>query len=236
MRVNIGARESKITVLYAENCRLLSIILNTSGHYSLGANPPFKVRTDHAAILWLRRIHRTGRTNKRDGWRSWKVINFVVEHRAGARHGNADAMSHDPCHNKRCCPKIYTNLTSAHSSIDVCDSDALSLSHDSLNARVIKNGTAPKRERTAPDCDANTDANSSENLHDKQLAVGQEVWYLCPRRYKNRTSKWQRCFTGPYTIIKIVDSHVFIIKRHNKSKPFAVHRDKLKPVVPQAKI
>ena len=57
----------------------------------------FVVRTDHSALQWLRRtpepIAQTGR---------WLAImeefNFEVQHRAGSRHQNADALSRCPTH------------------------------------------------------------------------------------------------------------------------------------------
>ena len=72
-------------------------------HYLLGAKPRVVVRTDHAAILWLRRIPEP--IGQQARWlESMEEFDFCIEHRAGSRHGNADAMSRDPCYNKRCCP------------------------------------------------------------------------------------------------------------------------------------
>ena len=72
-------------------------------HYLLGAKPHVRVRTDHAAIVWLRRIPEP--VGQQARWlETMEEFDFVVEHRSGRQHGNADAMSRDPCHNRRCCP------------------------------------------------------------------------------------------------------------------------------------
>ena len=75
---------------------LLAVVyfLKQFKQYLLGRQ--FKVRTDHAALQWLRRtpepIGQQGR---------WLEIlegfTFTVEHRAGRLHANADAMSRRPC-------------------------------------------------------------------------------------------------------------------------------------------
>jgi transposase InsO family protein len=61
--------------------------------------------------------------------------------------------------------------------------------------------------------------------------VGDKVWYFCPRRYKNRSPKWQKNFTGPYEIMRIIDSHTIVIRKNARAKCIVVHRDKLKPVI-----
>jgi hypothetical protein len=73
-------------------------------HYLLGASLPVKVRTDHAALQSLRRIpepvgHQARRLETMDEY------NLTIEHRPGRMHGIADAMSRNPCFNRRCCPQ-----------------------------------------------------------------------------------------------------------------------------------
>jgi transposase InsO family protein len=63
------------------------------------------------------------------------------------------------------------------------------------------------------------------------VEVGQKVWYYCPRRKMNVSPKWQNCYSGPYTVVRVIDPHVIVIARSRRSKPFTVHRDKLKLVV-----
>ncbi|MDZ7612307.1 MAG: RNase H-like domain-containing protein [Flavobacteriaceae bacterium] len=70
-------------------------------HYILGRH--FQVRTDHAALQWLRRMpDPCGQQARWIG--ALEQFDFEILHRPGARHGNADAMSRRPCDRKRCCP------------------------------------------------------------------------------------------------------------------------------------
>lgn len=62
------------------------------------------------------------------------------------------------------------------------------------------------------------------------LEPGQLVYYFCPRRYPNKSPKWQKMFTGPYTVVRIIDPHVIVIRKSPRSKTFTAHRDKLKIV------
>ena len=71
--------------------------------YLLGASPPVKIRTDHAALTWLRNIPEP--VGQQARWlETMQEYDFVIEHRAGRSHSKADGMSRDPCHNNRCCP------------------------------------------------------------------------------------------------------------------------------------
>ena len=61
--------------------------------YLIGTD--FLVRTDHAALVWLRRIAEP--VGQQARWlEELENYTFKVEHRAGSRHGNADAMSRRP--------------------------------------------------------------------------------------------------------------------------------------------
>jgi len=62
----------------------------------------------------------------------------------------------------------------------------------------------------------------------KDFAPGQWVWYYNPRRYKGRSPKWQRHYTGPYLIVKSIPPVNFVIQRTKNSVPQVVHADKLK--------
>ena len=71
-------------------------------HYLLGRR--FTVRSDHAALQWLRRIPEPMGQQAR--WIGLlEEFDFDVIHRPGNRHGNADAMSRRPCSRQRCCRK-----------------------------------------------------------------------------------------------------------------------------------
>jgi len=70
-------------------------------HYLLGRT--FVVRTDHAALRWLKRIPQP--IGQQARWLEiLEEFSFTIVHRAGAKHGNADAMSRRPCDRRRCCP------------------------------------------------------------------------------------------------------------------------------------
>ena len=63
-------------------------------HYLYGRQ--FTVRTDHAALKWLLNFR-----NPEGQIARWierlQYYNFQIEHRPGAKHGNADALSRRPC-------------------------------------------------------------------------------------------------------------------------------------------
>jgi hypothetical protein len=60
------------------------------------------------------------------------------------------------------------------------------------------------------------------------IRQGDVVYYYSPRKNKGRCPKWQKLFTGPFTVLRVIDDYNFIITRSAKSKPLVVHRDKLK--------
>ena len=67
--------------------------------YLLGQS--FKIRTDYATLMWLRR------TPDPDGQQArWLEIleeyDFQMKHQPGVTHGNADALSRRPCTIKSC--------------------------------------------------------------------------------------------------------------------------------------
>ena len=58
--------------------------------YLLGRH--FMIRTDHAALTWLR--HTPDPIGQQARWlERMEEYSFIIEHRPGTRHGNADAMS-----------------------------------------------------------------------------------------------------------------------------------------------
>ena len=63
-------------------------------HYLVGR--PFIVRTDHAALRWLRSFKEPEGQVAR--WiETLDTFDFTLEHRAGKKHSNADALSRGPC-------------------------------------------------------------------------------------------------------------------------------------------
>ena len=62
---------------------------------------PFVVRTDHAALQWLMSFREPEGQIAR--WlEELQAYDFTIEHRAGQRHGNADALSRRPCAASAC--------------------------------------------------------------------------------------------------------------------------------------
>ena len=78
-------------------------------HYLLGRH--FVVRTDHAALQWLRKTPEP--IGQQARWLELlEEFDFEVVHRPGFRHANADGLSRKPCRGKGCCEKAPTELTS----------------------------------------------------------------------------------------------------------------------------
>ena len=62
---------------------------------------PFTIRTDHASLQWLMTFREPEGQLAR--WlEELQGCEFTVTHRAGERHGNADALSRRPCHADGC--------------------------------------------------------------------------------------------------------------------------------------
>jgi len=57
---------------------------------------PFRVRSDHAALQWLRRTPEP--TGQQSRWLDvLEEFCFEIEHRPGRKHENADTLSRRPC-------------------------------------------------------------------------------------------------------------------------------------------
>ena len=56
---------------------------------------------------------------------------------------------------------------------------------------------------------------------------GDWVWYYYPRKFTNKSPKWQRNYTGSYRIIRVIPPVNFVLQKSQRSKPFVVHADKL---------
>jgi hypothetical protein len=93
---------SKAEVNYCvTRTELLAIVyfLKYFHHYLLGRR--FQVRTDHAALQWLRHVQEP--VGQQARWIGYmEEFDFDIVHRPGLRHGNADAMSRRPCRKKDC--------------------------------------------------------------------------------------------------------------------------------------
>ena len=65
----------------------------------------FKVRTDHASLLWLCR--RTTPTAQTARWLEiLSEFQFIIEHRPGSKHSNADGLSRRPCRDCKQCDRL----------------------------------------------------------------------------------------------------------------------------------
>ncbi len=54
------------------------------------------------------------------------------------------------------------------------------------------------------------------------------VWYYNPRRFRHKSPKWQRNYTGPFLVIKNLDPVNVVLQLNRRAKPFVTHVDKLK--------
>ena len=61
-----------------------------------------------------------------------------------------------------------------------------------------------------------------------EFREGDWVWYLYPRKYANRSPKWNRNYHGPFLVVKVIAPCDYVIQRSKKSTPITVHGDKLK--------
>ena len=61
-----------------------------------------------------------------------------------------------------------------------------------------------------------------------EFAVGDWVWYWYPRRYTQKSPKWQKMYVGPYLIVRVIEPVNYVIQKSLRTKPIVVHGDKLK--------
>jgi transposase InsO family protein len=78
-----------------------------------------------------------------------------------------------------------------------------------------------------------TAANRMKNTYDMRVKpakfqIGDKVLYYTPRRYKGRSPKWTRCYTGPYNIVEQIGPVTYMIRKSAHARPLIVHTDKLK--------
>ena len=82
----------------------------------------------------------------------------------------------------------------------------------------------------------NKNAEVRKNRYDVKVKpqtfqVNDRVWYWNPRKYSNRSPKWQKRYTGPFSVIRILNEYLAVISKSRKAKPFTVNMDKLKLVL-----
>ena len=102
-----GRSLNKNELNYCVTRKELLAIVHFTKHfrqYVLGRS--FVIRTDHAALMWLQRTPEPVGQNAR-----WLELlgeySFVVQHRRGTSHGNADAISRHPCLRKPSCTACH---------------------------------------------------------------------------------------------------------------------------------
>jgi transposase InsO family protein len=71
-------------------------------------------------------------------------------------------------------------------------------------------------------------ANYDIRVKPLEFAVGDWVWYWYPRRFQRKSPKWQKNYTGPYLIVRVIRPSNYVLQKSPRSKPFVVHADKLK--------
>ena len=79
----------------------------------------------------------------------------------------------------------------------------------------------------------NVAAERRKNMYDlrvrsKQFTRGQWVWYFCPRKFRGRSPKWQRLYSGPFLIVRVIQPSNYVIQRKKNGPLKVVHADKLK--------
>ena len=75
---------------------LLAIVYFTKLYKQYLLGRKFVIRTDHAALLWLRKTPEP--IGQQSRWlEQLEAFDFSIEHRPGVKHSNADAMSRLPC-------------------------------------------------------------------------------------------------------------------------------------------
>ena len=57
---------------------------------------------------------------------------------------------------------------------------------------------------------------------------GQWVYYYCPRRFPRKSPKWQRMYTGPFLVVRVMGPVNVKQQSTPRSQPFVSHIDKLK--------
>jgi hypothetical protein len=65
-------------------------------------------------------------------------------------------------------------------------------------------------------------------VKNREFKVGDRVWYYYPRRYKGRSPKWSKMYTGPYLIVREIPPCNFVLQKSSRSQSFVTHTDKLK--------
>jgi transposase InsO family protein len=63
----------------------------------------------------------------------------------------------------------------------------------------------------------------------RKIVSGDWVWVYSPRRYVGRSPKWQRNYSGPFLVIRLLSPVLFVVQKSRRTKELIIHGDKLKP-------
>lgn len=75
---------------------MLAIVFYVKAFKTYLLGRPFTIRTDHAALTWLKRIKDP--VGQQARWLEiLEEFDYTIIHRPGRQHGNADALSRRPC-------------------------------------------------------------------------------------------------------------------------------------------
>jgi len=106
----------------------------------------------------------------------------------------------------------------SHGAADVFVRDMQEKSADAYALARKHLGIAAERRKTAYDV----------RTRAAEFGVGDWVWYWYPRKYRLKSLKWQKCYTGPYLITRKIEPVNYVLQKSERAKPFVVHLNKLK--------
>nr|XP_013996221.1 unnamed protein product [Salmo salar] len=200
--------------------------------YYLGGLP-FVVRTDHSALQWLLSFKEPKGQIAR--WlEELQPYDFQVEHRAGLRHSNADALSRRPCAEDGCgyCAKrverereLYREegVTATVSQLSVTEcreleavDNRLEAAHTFAREQLENAGVRQKR-------------HYDSRARGRHFGAGECVWLHNPTRKKGRCPKLDSAWVGPCLVIERVGEVTYRVEVPPRSRKVVVHRDRLAP-------
>jgi len=65
-------------------------------------------------------------------------------------------------------------------------------------------------------------------VRQQQFQLGDWIWYYYPRRYKHKSQKRQKRYTGPFLVVRVILPSNYVLQKSPLSKAFVVSADKLK--------
>ena len=68
-----------------------------------------------------------------------------------------------------------------------------------------------------------------------KFKIGEWVWMYSPRRYVQRSPKWQRMYGGPFLVVRQINEVNYVLQKSRRSQAFVVHVDKLKSCKDQSR-